>query len=376
MSWNQHHSLSENFAMRAELANISHDYEEARKLYHLAAEEETAALSEIDPVKKKTLAVAVLSAASLWFKSGELRQAERLACQWLATDMLPPFSVDQLQTVLQSVWNEKSLRKSSVDFSKGEIIVRVTGGEIVHGGAPLDLISLKVDEVRNLFYRTIELILNRPLRRRGLPGADIQEHFRPWLMQAPSGSYQFAVRVQKPAQLALYPDMTPDVENVSRKVLEIIDATTQEKTDMLEKSVPDPEYRDVFLKLARNLAPTGKTFRTLEMRGTFDVEARPIVLTPDARQVVNGTIRSRKKVEVEKGELKEEQISGVLRALHLDKDWIEIALLGEPQRHIQVCETGSVIDDVVGPLVNHRIIVDVFVQPDGRRIFRDIQADE
>lgn len=376
MSWNQHHSLSENYAISAELAAKNHDFKTAMEFYRKAAEEETIAISEIDNSKQKTLAITVLSATSLWYKAGDFRQAERLACQWLATDLLPPFSITQLQTVIQSVWNQKILRESGIEFSRGEVLVRVTGGEIVHGGAPLNLISLKVDEVRNLFYRTIELILNRPLRRHGLPSADIQEQFRPWLLQAPAGSYQFAVRVQKPPQLSFDSNITQDVEDVSRRVLEIIDATTQEEPDFLEKSVPDPEYRDVFLKLARNLAPTGKTFNKLEMRGSLDVQARPVILTPDTRQVVNGWIRARKKTEEKKDELKEEQVTGVLRALHLDKDWIEIAAPGDPERHIQVHETGAVIDDIIGPLVNHRVVVDVIVQADGKRIFRDIQADE
>ncbi len=376
MSWNEHHSISEDYAIRAELAIKNSDYKTAIELFRNAAEQETLALSEIDPAKNKTLGITVLSAASLWFKAGDFRQAERLVCHWLETDLLPPFSIDQLQTVLQSVWNERVLRESRIQFSRGEVLVRVTGGEIVHGGAPLDLISLKVDEVRNLFYRTIELLLNRPLRRRGVPSSDIQERFRPWLLQAPAGSYQFAVRVQKPAQLSLYPDTSPQVEDISKKVLEIIDAATQEKPDLLVERVPDLEYRDVFLKLARNLAPTGRTFRTLEMRPTSDIEARPIILTPDARQIVNATIRSSKKDDIKKGELKAEELTGILRALHLDKDWIEIALLDDPQQHVQVYETGDVIDDIVGPLVNHRVVVDVLTQSDGKRIFRDIQPYE
>ncbi len=376
MSWNSHHTSSEEYAVSAELAFRRKDTEMAIKLYRRAAEEETLALSEADQSKARTLGITAVSAAALWFKAGDLRQAERLTCRWLATDLLPSFFVTQLQTVLQSVWNEKVLRESRIEFMRGEVLVRVAGGEVLHGGAPLDLISLKVEGVRNLFYRTIELLLNRPLRRHGLPSADIQEQFRPWLLQAPAGSYQFAVRVQKPAQLSLFPAASPEVEDVSRKVLEIINATTQEKSEFLENSVPDPDYRDVFLRLARNLAPTGKTFKSLEMSAPSDTEAHSVILTPDQRQVVNSTIRASKKTGDQRNELKQEQVAGVLRALHLDKDWIEIALTDDPGQHIQIYEAGDAIDDVVGPLVNHRVVIDVFVQPDGRRIFRDIQSDE
>lgn len=310
MTWETHHSASEDYAIKAELATKNHDSLAARNLYHRAAEEEVIALSQINQGKVKTLSITVLSAASLWYKAKEFREAERFVCEWLANDLLPQNFIAQLQTVLQTIWNEKTLRESNINFAKGEILVRVAGGEVVHGGAPLDLTSLKVDEVSNLFYRTIELLLDYPLRLHGGPSADVQSRFRPWLIQAPAGSYQFAVRVQQPDQLPLFPGSNLDVENVSQKVLEIINAAASEKSSLLEESVSKPEYRPVFLKLARNLTPTGKTFKTLEMRPSSDIEAQPILLTPEAREVINQTIKSNKKIDITKKQLKEEQVVG------------------------------------------------------------------
>jgi hypothetical protein len=66
---------------------------------------------------------------------------------------------------------------------------------------------------------------------------------------------------------------------------------------------------------------------------------------------------------------------GVLRALHLDRDWLEVQNpdTGETTR---IEQAGDAIDDVIGPMVNHRVVVDVAVHPDGRRTFRDIQSEE
>jgi hypothetical protein len=174
----------------------------------------------------------------------------------------------------------------------------------------------------------------------------------------------------------LFPDASPDVEEVSRKVLEVINAAAQEKSEILEASVPDQGYREVFLKIARNLAPTGKTFQTLELKQATDEQAHPVVLTPETRQVVNSTLRVHKKKIATGGGAREQQLCGVLRALHLDKDWIEIALSDDPYDYVQVHRAGDVIDDIVGPLVNHRVVVDVVVQPDGKHLFRDIQSEE
>ena len=64
------------------------------------------------------------------------------------------------------------------------------GGEVITGGAPLDLVVEKVQTIQAIFYRTIEFIKDMPLRTRGAPIREIQESCRPWLFQAAPGSYQ------------------------------------------------------------------------------------------------------------------------------------------------------------------------------------------
>ena len=70
------------------------------------------------------------------------------------------------------------------------------------------------------------------------------------------------------------------------------------------------------------------------------------------------------------------QVSGIVRGLHLDRDWIEIVLPEEDNKSVRILQTGDVIDDVVGPMVNQRVIVDVLVKPDGKYIYRDIQSED
>lgn len=376
MNWNGHHNEAEEYAQRAELAALEGQCDLMRDLYRHAAEQETLALEQLDETKSRTIGVTAVSAASLWYKSGELRQAERIACHSLARDEIPPFATDQLQTVLHSIWNERTLQSSQVEFTKGEVLVRVAGGSVVHGGAPLDLVHLKVDQVRSLVYRTIEMLLNLPVRKRGSPSAKIQQQFRPWLLQAPAGSYQFAVRVQRPAQIELFPEAGPDLEDITKRALDIVDASALESMTWLEELIEAPDYVDVFLRLTRDMAPTGKSFKTLEMRPSTATERRPVVLTPDSRETINSSLRSRKKEKQEPAEMEEQQISGVLRALHLDADWLEVARSEPPFDHVKVYKTGDVIDDIVGPLVNHLVLVDVAIAPDGKLIFRDIQLDE
>lgn len=174
-------------------------------------------------------------------------------------------------------------------------MISVSGGLVVPGGAPLDLIHRKVDEVKNLFYRIIEMQLDLPFRKSGAPKSEIQEQFCPWLFQAAASSYQFAVRIQKPAQFKMFPSKQPKIEEVTGKFFEVLEASAKESHDELIKIIPNKDYRDSFLKLTRNLAPTGKSFEKLEIKSAIDKESLPIIFMPESRKALNKTLRDTKK---------------------------------------------------------------------------------
>jgi hypothetical protein len=66
-------------------------------------------------------------------------------------------------------------------------------------------------------------------------------------------------------------------------------------------------------------------------------------------------------------------LRGILRAVHLDKDWLEITSDGQ---HIKITEVGETVDDVVGPMVNRAVVVQAIKKADGRRTLVDIQAED
>lgn len=377
MTWADHHTQSEGLAADAELAARQGAIERSMALYRLAAQAEVQALAELDVTKTRTLGITAVSAVALWYKARDYPQAQRMAHQWLATDFLPSFAVEQLQDLLQTIWSDRVRERAGVKFTGGEVLVSVKGGEIVTGGAPLDLIVRKVEEVRALFYRTAELLINAPHRKRGPPSAEIQEMCRPWLFQAAPGSYQFVVRVQQPAQMHLFPDEAVQIEKVATTFLHIIKATADDPEDALAQVVPDPEYRVTFLKLARNLAPTGQGFSQLELKPVSAPDTRPIILLPGSREAINHTLKKQRTSPPDASAREEVQLRGVLRALHLDQDWLEITIDSSTgQKPIRIYDAGETVDDVVGPMMNRGVIIDASVTRDGRHLLRDIQAAE
>jgi len=375
MKWVEKHRLSEHLSSQAESAKRDGDKTKARSLYKAAAEAEAEALKLISSDKIRTLGITAVSSASLYFKADENDLAENLAMNCLIQPGLPAFAKEQLHTIVQTIWNERRFRESGVQFVPGELLVSISGGLVNVGAAPLDLVNRKVLELRNLFFRAIEMLLQLPLRLHGSPAQEISDQFRPWICQAAPGSYQFALRVEKPSQRELFSNATLEIEEVTGKLWRILEESSRGMIEELNSTIPNDDYRDCFVKLIRNLAPTGKTFELLTISSTSHAESSPAIFSPESRKVLAKSIESRRRKPLSDKSLSEHQIVGILRAVHLDQDWLEIVCEGTDD-HVKIYQTGDVIDDLIGPMVNHKVIVDTYLQSDGKHLYKDIQSKE
>ena len=370
MSWIEYHEASERLASTAQAALRDGQRQKARELYARAADAEQRAVADLDAAKTRTLGISSVSAVSLYYKAAMFERAEEVACRWLSAESVPVFAKEQLRILLQSIWSEQTRNKAPARFEPGEILVSVQGGEIVSGGAPLDLIVEKVKIVQSLFHRTAEFLGGLDHRRRSAPNKEIQDSCRPWLFQAAPGSYQFAVAIQKEYQPDLFEPALPSPGDVADCFMQILRVGIEDPEESFTEVVPDADYRKTFLKLTRNLAPDGSVCRRLDVRVAGD--SRPISLGLDVRHDLGRFIREAKRGH-ESPEFPPEPLHGVLRAVHLDKDWLEVAVeKGASLRRVHA--VGEEVDDVLGPLVNKPVIVYVR-DVAGKCKFLDIEAD-
>jgi hypothetical protein len=158
------------------------------------------------------------------------------------------------------------------------------------------------------------------------------------------------VAIQRPVQPDLF-RQNVEPERVAHHFLEIVRASSAEDRTELEQLVPDEKYRATFLKLTRNLAPTGRTFDRIELRASG--EARSVGLDVEARGNINLQLRQKSTQSSFEDALPEE-LRGTLRAVHLDKDWLDIVVAGTSV-HIEGLE--DTVDDVIGPMVNRSVVV-------------------
>jgi hypothetical protein len=371
MTWLLAHTRSEELASAAEVAERTGRLAEAVKLYLSAAEEEERALLRVDDSKSRTVGILAVSATALFVKAREFQRAESIALFGLNKPTVQSPYRFQLRQLLQDAWIEQDKDASDTEFLPGQVNVSVKGGRVIYGGAPLDLVVDKVKAIQAIFYRTIEDIRGEPLRKRGSPRPEIADACQPWLFQTPPGSYQFAVAVQKPEQPDFFREDV-DPQRIVRQFLTVIRAGISGDPAELERAVPRKDYRDAFLKLTRTLAPpaNGQTFGSLEIRGVGDRAG--VVLGSDARQIIGKKIRAEVGGST-KSESETRNVSGVLRGLHLDKDWIEI-LQGTDL--VPIHGIKDTLEDVIGPMTNRKVIASVRQQKKGRLNLIDIELDE
>ena len=368
MFWLEHHKVSERLAAQAQDASREGRRHETPDLYTRAAEAEEKALAALDTSKTRTLGISAVSAASLYYKADRLERAEGVAVRWLAFDPLPAFAKEQLRGLLQSIWTERVRESANAHFARGQVLVSVKGPEIVPGGAPLDLIVDKVKTVQSILHRTAEFLGGLEHRKRGAPSRDIQNSCRPWLFQTAPGSYQFAVAIQEEYQPSfLEPDL-PRPRDVADCFLRILRVEIDDPEEGLAGIVGKADYRTTFLKLTRNLAPDGTICDRLDVSASD--ESSPITLDAEVRKNIGRLIRKTRRETVASAN-EPERLHGMLRAVHLDKDWIELTV-GNDRLHVE--SVGEEVDDVIGPLVNRPVIVHAYVSG-GKYKFLDIEPD-
>ena len=83
----------------------------------------------------------------------------------------------------------------------------------------------------------------------------------------------------------------------------------------------------------------------------------------DSRKTISEVIRKQFTKPKESGET-DGVLNGILRAVHLDQDWLEVTVDG---KHEMVFGVGETVDDIIGPLINRRVIVQIVTQ-NGRHL--------
>lgn len=350
---NELHRRAERLAAEAKAAAAADDLASATRLFGDAADAELRALSEIPDDQERTRSVIAVSGASLLYKAQRYDDAEAAIFRMLGAQDLNDWATAELRTLLEVVADERILHAElGRKYTGAKLTLSLRGGEIGSGTGPLDLILQKATGVRSLIYRFAEWLGEYPLRVRGAPPAELQQLIQARATEAAVGSFRMEIRLTEPVQKELFGAAVVEATAVGDAVFEFFERLNRGSREDLEEFVPDEGYRKALLELSKSVAPSGKRLKEVGLYRSGEAGVQSVYLTSALPPKIKEMIP---RPPAEDGE-RRERYEGVLRALHLDENWLEITL--DSSEHVKCNTLPDMLDDVVGPMVNNRVAVE------------------
>jgi hypothetical protein len=357
---NESHLRAQDIAFEAEILEHSGDLERARSKYAEAGSLEVIALRALNPSNLTTYGAIGVSAISLLYKGRRHGEAERVGhhCMLLKLDN---YFKTEIRQLLNLIYDEQQLLERGFEYSAAETEVSLLGGEIGYGTAPIDVVLAKVTGFNLLCRRVAEWSASLPFRRSGPPSAELSRLLNLRVTQPVAGSYKFMVKFAQPveqrlfeAEHSLVPNRLPQM--VGALVRSAATGNVEAFTDMHD------DYRGAVLQLVRNIVPDGKDVEevrlsSLDLNRHANIDA--VAILPSAKASVNSVIKNFRPMAYAPAQV----IEGVLRAVHLDQNWLEVDVGDGKLVHISTKD--DVLDDVVGPMINK--MVAIHCNPSNRR---------
>ena len=348
---NDQHATAQDLSARAADALAEGRVEEARRLFAEAATNEAAALSLLPSDRIRTRSVLSVSVASLFYKGLKLEESERIIFAYLGQGDLEPWADKELRKLLNVVTDERLLMTSLERRYSGEsITVALRGGEIGAGTGPLDLILEKVSGFRSLLYRVAEWVGQFPMRHQGAPPREVIDLIQARATEPAVGSYRLEIRLTEPIQPNLFEPARVSPTELSDHFFGFLQCLSTGTLKDLEEVVPQADYRKALLQLTRNIVPKGTRIHEV---GIYRKKRDGIESV-----YLNDAIPPKIRAAIPREEVLAEEhtcVRGTLRALHLDKNWLELAL--HDGSHMTCDTVPDMLDDVVGPMVNHEVLI-------------------
>lgn len=357
------HDRAQELAAQAGVLFAARQRADARRLYAEAAQQEGLALRDVPADKPRTRSILAVSYVSLLYKSAQYGDAEREVYRALAREDLLPFGRVQLRELLEVILDEQAI-PAGYQYSGDEVVITLRGSEVGFGTAPFDLVLQKGSEFKTYMTRVMEFNGRFPFRKKGPAPAEVVEALKTRATQPIASSYKFSLRVVEPAQIDMYEaPRIPSAAAVETalEVLRLANSGTQRAQVALCEVVPDAEYRSAMLKLVRNLTPADPGLRELEVsrRDTSEGQMDSVLLGPGSADRVREVIHFDRPPDEEPSSVV--RIAGVLRALHLDRRWLELV---RDNGKVVRCKTpADALDDVLGPMVNRSVVVNARQRP-------------
>lgn len=312
------------------------------------------------------------SAATLAFRCGKFRDAERLIVNGLVAD--PDLEIrEKLHRLLIEVRFHSWLGSRVPPTSENDIVMTLTGTEADTG-------TLEITSFATRITKCESLILNSIGHVRKYPFGKLRELTRDYrVLTAPPSEGSFKINMQLvPIQQSL-PGFDI-IENVYDSMIDGFKILENGDTSALRARFHDDDYYHDFMWLARDLAPDGVRINAFSLEAQVK-GTREIVVFERTREDID-SIYSPPQREVEELDYRitddEETVVGTLRYANTMKDERELKLVPDGGKPWDIIVTNDLDDDVIRDHFGYLVRVTgrhIVRQRKSRRLYLEKRAD-
>ena len=377
------HSKAMNLAEQAFIASRSGETQAATELFQEALSLEEIAASSFEPVveSEPTRSVLYRSAAALAFHAKDFEAAEKLIARGLS-GFPPPEIREELRALGDDVAFHHHIALKGGALAGNEMQMTLWGNATGFGVISSDLLVKKLEQIRKIFFRTVERLTDQPYRTAGGPSKKTQETYGLYVNGFVPSSFGVTFSVGAPAeQLPLLPDHVPtklEPQIIIDEVITCFELLQENEFDSLQDRFEDNQYYQNFVGIARQLAPDGNSIKGIGLATLNDGVERAVGLTK-SKQELPGAVQVSAELtddSPESGEIV--YLTGTLKLANSlrtrgDFGTVELIDINNQRQTIQVPVTQ--MQDVVQPYFEE--FVTITASKSGRSLFyQDIELAE
>jgi hypothetical protein len=253
----QLHNEAMDEAFYGEIAKKNNDFMKSQKHFKDAFEKEheVVVYAISHNYEEPGRSILLKSCAALAKAINDYSQAEKLIC--LALSGNPPAEIsEELRNMYEDVTFYRHLQVKNYELQPSEIQVSMAGKGVSYGMGPIDSVMSRLKNFNTLSIRAAERCNGIPFRRVGKPNKQIINFAHSYLSVPKAASLSFIIRYTTPGHYDMGREFVPETEIIDdiTKNLSFIENGEYSK---LEENIPEINYRNNFISLARELAPDG-----------------------------------------------------------------------------------------------------------------------
>jgi len=267
------------------------ELEPSKQLFRsaLVLEREAAEMLPATRDSEPSRSILFRSSASMAFNAGDYVTAERLVGNGLAG--FPPLDVRaELQDLYEDINFMRHLEIKGLELDESQWLMSLSGNATSYGRTSLNQLMLRVEKVASLFYRTVSRMLDIPFGES--VDKRIKQSYGLYINAFIPASFavKFQVGIPNP-QIEMFPELAglSQVEpgRVIHEVMECLEVLERFNQSALRERIPDADYRDNFVGLAKQIAPDGDDIKLVGFKYQDHGQERPVALRKSREQLRN-----------------------------------------------------------------------------------------